>query len=98
MLEVKNLHVGYYKDLNILQGVHLQARQSQITAVLGPNGVGKSTLLKALFGFVKPQQGEILLAGKEIMGYPSHQLVNLGVEISRLFISWEGCPRIETAS
>ena len=79
MLEVKDLYVGYYKDLNILQGVHLHARKSEITAVLGPNGVGKSTLLKALFGFVRPQQGQILLAGQEIKGYPSHELVNLGV-------------------
>lgn len=79
MLEVKNLHVGYYKDLNILQGVSLGAQEAQITAVLGPNGVGKSTLLKSLFGFVKPQQGEIMLQGEDIVGVPSHQLVNLGV-------------------
>ncbi|MCL7453373.1 MAG: ABC transporter ATP-binding protein [Anaerolineae bacterium] len=79
MLEVSNLYVGYYKDLHILQGVSLRAREAQITAVLGPNGVGKSTLLKAIFGFVKPDQGQIRLQDRDIMGTRAHQLVNLGV-------------------
>ncbi len=79
MLEINNLHVGYYRDLTILQGVSLRARQGQITAVLGPNGVGKSTLLKAIFGFVKPQQGQVRFAGEDIAGTPAHQLVRLGI-------------------
>ncbi|MGD8996509.1 MAG: ABC transporter ATP-binding protein [Anaerolineae bacterium] len=79
MLEIDDLYVGYYKDLNILQGVSLTARTSQITAVLGPNGVGKSTLLKSIFGFVKPQGGEIRLAGQDIVGTPAHHLVGLGI-------------------
>lgn len=79
MLEIDDLYVGYYKDLNILQGVSLTARTSQITAVLGPNGVGKSTLLKSIFGFVKPQGGEIRFAGQNIVGTPAHHLVDLGI-------------------
>jgi len=79
MLEINDLHVGYYKDLNILQGVSLHARQAQITAVLGPNGVGKSTLLKSIFGFVKPQRGEVRFAGQDIAGTPAHHLVHLGI-------------------
>ncbi|MGD2166153.1 MAG: ABC transporter ATP-binding protein [Anaerolineae bacterium] len=79
MLDIKDLYVGYYKDLHILQGVSLSARDAQITAVLGPNGVGKSTLLKSIFGFVKPQQGAIRLDGEDIMGTPAHQLVDLGI-------------------
>lgn len=79
MLEINDLYVGYYKDLNILQDVSLRAREAQITAVLGPNGVGKSTLLKSIFGLVRPQQGEIRLTGQDIVGMPTHQLVNLGV-------------------
>ncbi|MGD8968456.1 MAG: ABC transporter ATP-binding protein [Anaerolineae bacterium] len=79
MLEIDHLYVGYYKDLNILQGVSLTARTSQITAVLGPNGVGKSTLLKSIFGFVKPQGGEIRFAGQNIVGTPAHHLVDLGI-------------------
>ena len=79
MLEIQDLYVGYYKDLNILQGVSLSAREAQITAVLGPNGVGKSTLLKSIFGFVKPQSGDIRLADQDIMGTPAHKLVDLGI-------------------
>jgi len=79
MLEIDQLHVGYYKDLNILQGISLKARDAQITAVLGSNGVGKSTLLKAIFGFVKPNKGEVRLEGRNIAGTPSHKMVDLGV-------------------
>jgi branched-chain amino acid transport system ATP-binding protein len=79
MLEINDLYVGYYKDLNILQGVSLRARQAQITAVLGPNGVGKSTLLKSIFGFIKPQRGEVRFAGQDIVGTPAHHLVRLGI-------------------
>lgn len=79
MLEIDDLYVGYYKDLNILQGVSVTARTSQITAVLGPNGVGKSTLLKSIFGFVKPQGGEVRFAGQNIVGTPAHHLVDLGI-------------------
>ncbi|HID62422.1 MAG TPA: ABC transporter ATP-binding protein [Anaerolineae bacterium] len=79
MLEINDLYVGYYKDLNILQGVSLRARDAQITAVLGPNGVGKSTLLKSIFGFVKPQRGEVRFAGQDIVGTPAHHLVRLGI-------------------
>jgi branched-chain amino acid transport system ATP-binding protein len=71
MLEIDDLHVGYYKDLNVLQGVSVRARERQITAVLGPNGVGKSTLLKSVYG--------VRLAGQDLLGVPSHQLVRLGV-------------------
>ena len=43
VLELRDLYVGYYKDLNILQALNIKARKNQITAILGANGVGKST-------------------------------------------------------
>ena len=79
MLEVKDLYVGYYKDLNILQGVNLNAQEGKITAVLGANGVGKSTLLKAIYGFLVPNGGEIILDGKNVLGIPTHKLIDLGL-------------------
>ena len=79
MLEAKDLYVGYYKDLNILQGVSLTAQEGKITTVLGANGVGKSTLLKAIYGFLRPNGGEILLEGKNIIGTPTYELINQGV-------------------
>jgi branched-chain amino acid transport system ATP-binding protein len=79
MLEVRDLYVGYYSDLFILQGVNVRAEAGKITTILGANGVGKSTLLKGIYGFLKPQRGEILLDSKPIMGTPTHQLIELGV-------------------
>jgi len=79
MIEIKDLYVGYYKDLDILRGVSLKADTAQITTVLGANGVGKSTLLKAIYGFLSPRAGQILLNGQDIMGTPSHELIKTGI-------------------
>ena len=67
-LEIKDLYVGYYKDLNILQGINLQAQRAKITTILGANGVGKSTLFKAIYGFLKPNKGQVLVGGGSCHG------------------------------
>lgn len=79
MLEVKDLHVGYYKDLNILQGVSITAEKAKITTVLGANGVGKSTLLKAIYGFLTPHSGEVLMEGQSMLGIPTHRRIDMGI-------------------
>jgi len=79
VLELKDLYVGYYRDLNILQALHIKARRNQITAVLGANGVGKSTALKAAFGFLRPNQGDVLLEGESIIDVPTHQRILKGL-------------------
>jgi len=79
MLEVSNLYVGYYKDLNILQDLELVARKGKISTILGANGVGKSTLLKAVFGFLKPNAGEILLNGRSILETPTYKRIQKGL-------------------
>jgi len=79
MLEVHDLYVGYYKDLHILQGVNLIARKARITAVLGANGVGKSTLLKAIYGFLPPASGELTLDGQTLKGIPTYQRIRMGL-------------------
>jgi branched-chain amino acid transport system ATP-binding protein len=79
VLETRDLYVGYYKDLNIIQGLNLKARRNQITAVLGANGVGKSTALKAAFGFLKPNRGDVLLEGESILNVPTHQRILKGL-------------------
>jgi len=78
-LEVKDLYVGYYRDLNILQGIDLKAEQGKITTILGANGVGKSTLFKAIYGFLKPNQGQVLLEGQEVTGVPTYKLIEMGL-------------------
>jgi branched-chain amino acid transport system ATP-binding protein len=79
VLETRNLYVGYYKDLNILQDLNIKARKNQITAILGANGVGKSTALKAVFGFLRPNGGEILLQGESIIDVPTHKRILKGL-------------------
>jgi branched-chain amino acid transport system ATP-binding protein len=79
MIEVRDLYVGYYKDLNILQGINVTAQEGKITTVLGANGVGKSTLLKAIYGFLRPNSGQIILDGKDVVNTPTHKLINLGI-------------------
>ena len=79
MIDVKDLYVGYYPDLHILQGLNISAEDGKITTVLGANGVGKSTLLKALYGFLRPHSGEIIYDGRDIVGTPTHRLIDLGI-------------------
>lgn len=79
VLEMKNLSVGYYRDLNILSDLDVKARKGQITTILGANGVGKSTALKAAFGFLKPSQGDILLGGESILDVPTHEKILKGL-------------------
>ena len=79
VLELRDLHVGYYRDLNIVQGLNIKARRHRITAVLGANGVGKSTALKAAFGFLRPNAGDVLLEGESILDVPTHQRIRRGL-------------------
>lgn len=79
MLEVRDLYVGYYEDLHILQGVSITAQTGKLTTILGANGVGKSTLLKAIYGFLRPAAGEVLLDERSLIGIPTHQRINMGI-------------------
>ena len=79
VLELRGLDVGYYKDLNILQDLNVKARKKQITTILGANGVGKSTALKAAFGFLKPNRGDVVLENESILGIPTHQRILKGL-------------------
>ncbi len=79
VLEIQNLYVGYYRDLNILQDITIKVRKNQITAILGANGVGKSTALKAIFGFLKPNGGDVLLEGESVLNVPAHQRILKGL-------------------
>ncbi len=79
LLKVENLYVGYYEDINILQGLSLEAEKQQITAVLGPNGVGKSTLLKSISGFLDPNSGDIKYKDNSITGIKPFKAITRGI-------------------
>ena len=91
LLEVKNVHAGYVKDLNILQGINFRIAPGELVAVIGPNGAGKSTLAKAIFGLLTPQQGQIIFKGKNIAGLKSDKIVKQGMcyvpQITNVFAS-----------
>ena len=78
MLEVKNLNVSY-GAINALHGVSLSVKAGSIVTLIGANGAGKSTTLRAISGLVKPRDGEILFNGKNISGQPAHEIVALGL-------------------
>lgn len=78
MLKVHDLSAGYYRDLLILRDLKIEARPG-ITAILGANGVGKSTLLKAIYGFLRPQSGTVELDDSDLLGLNTHEMVRAGV-------------------
>ena len=78
MLEVSNLHT-YYGPGHILQGVDLQIDEGKIAAVLGRNGVGKTTTVRSIMGIAPPKQGDVRLGGENIAGWPSHKIARAGV-------------------
>jgi branched-chain amino acid transport system ATP-binding protein len=77
-LEVKDLVTGY-GAITALNGVSLRVPAGSITAVLGANGAGKSSLLRSLSGLVRPRSGSVLLDGKEIAGRAPEDVVQLGM-------------------
>ncbi len=91
LLEVKNVHAGYVKDLNILQGINFRIASGELVAVIGPNGAGKSTLAKTIFGLLTPEQGQIIFKGKNIAGLKSNKIVRQGMcyvpQITNVFAS-----------
>jgi branched-chain amino acid transport system ATP-binding protein len=77
MLEVRELH-AYYGKSHILQGVSLNVKAGEVVSLLGRNGVGRSTTVKAIMGEVEPK-GDILFKGKNIARLPSYRIARLGL-------------------
>ncbi len=77
MLDVTDLH-AYYGKSHILQGVNLNIKEGEIVALLGRNGVGRSTTCKAVMGEVPPQ-GSVKFKGQEIAGKKAYEVANLGI-------------------
>lgn len=81
MLEVRNLCVAYGKH-QALRGVSLQVAKGELVVMLGANGAGKSSLLKAMGAMVRPLDGaSVLLAGRELTRLPAHQVVETGLAL-----------------
>ena len=78
MLEIKNLKVSY-GTITALHGISLSVKSGSIVTLIGSNGAGKSTTLRAISGLVKPQAGEIFYNGRSIAALPAHEIVRLGM-------------------
>lgn len=78
MLKVDNIHT-YYDESHVLQGVSLRVNEGEAVALLGRNGVGKSTTINSIIGFTPPRRGQITLRDVDITRQPSHRIAQLGV-------------------
>jgi branched-chain amino acid transport system ATP-binding protein len=78
MLEVDDLH-AYYGDSHVLQGVSLAVGPAECVALLGRNGAGKSTTLKAIVGLVPPRRGKISFRDRRIDGLPTYRVARAGI-------------------
>lgn len=78
MLEVANLSARYGRA-QILHDVALSVGANEVVALLGRNGAGKSTTMKAIMGMVRQKDGSIRLAGQEVLGQPSHAICRAGI-------------------
>lgn len=78
MLEVEDVN-AYYGEYQAIRDISLRVAEGQLVSIFGPNGHGKSTLLKTICGLMKPAGGVIRFDGREIQGLPSHKLVEMGI-------------------
>jgi branched-chain amino acid transport system ATP-binding protein len=78
VLRVDDLAAGYGEAV-VLDGVSFRAREGEVTCILGPNGVGKTTLLRTVMGLVAPRRGGVLLRGEPIHGLATHEIVRRGM-------------------
>ena len=78
MLRIEGLQ-AHYGASHILQGIDLTVPAGQISAVLGRNGVGKTTTVRSVMGLVPPSGGQVLLDGQNIAGWPPHLIARAGV-------------------
>jgi branched-chain amino acid transport system ATP-binding protein len=78
MFRIDNLHVHYGLS-HIIQGLTIEARPGEVVGIFGRNGVGKTTLLKAVAGWVRPSDGSVSLDGKRLDGLPPDRICRHGI-------------------
>lgn len=80
ILQVTDLEAGY-NGMSVLHGISFDVKEGEILAILGSNGVGKSTTLRAITGVIKPAGGRVVYQGEDITGLPSYKLVAKGISM-----------------
>ena len=80
MLDVKKLEVAY-GGIKAIKGIDFHVNEGELVTLIGANGAGKSSTLRALSGLIKPAGGAVTYKGQDITGVPSHALVGLGIAL-----------------
>jgi branched-chain amino acid transport system ATP-binding protein len=80
LLAIRGVRAGYDTG-DVLQGVDLDLHQGEVVALLGRNGVGKTTLMNTLMGLLRPREGSISLDGRELAGASPHEIARAGIAI-----------------
>jgi branched-chain amino acid transport system ATP-binding protein len=78
MLKIENLEVAY-GNIKAIKGISLEVNEGEIVTLIGSNGAGKSTTLKAISGILKPRSGSIIFNGERIEGIEGHEIVAKGI-------------------
>jgi branched-chain amino acid transport system ATP-binding protein len=78
MLKIENLVINY-GAIKAIKGINVEVKKGEIVTLIGANGAGKSTILRAISSILKPASGKIILDGKDITGKPPHKIVELGI-------------------
>ena len=77
-IEAKGVH-AYYDTSHVLRGIDLTVGRGEIVSLMGRNGMGKTTTLRALLGLIRPRQGTVLVHGRDMTGAPTHQVALAGI-------------------
>ncbi|KZB67824.1 MULTISPECIES: ABC transporter ATP-binding protein [Thalassospira] len=77
-LEVKDIYAAY-DSADVLEGVSLKVPAGKITCLLGSNGAGKSTIIRAILGLTPPRSGDIQIDGQSLIGLPTHKIISAGI-------------------
>jgi len=99
ILEVKDLNV-YIKASHILRNVSIEVGEKEVVCLIGRNGAGKTTILRTIMGFLKPEVGSIKFKGEELKGRAPHEIALKGIapEESEIFADLTTFENIEIAT
>ena len=78
LLEVEDIHT-YYGESHILEGVSIEVEQDEVVALMGRNGVGKTTTIRSILQLTPPRSGTIRYDGTDLVGKRTHEVANLGI-------------------
>jgi branched-chain amino acid transport system ATP-binding protein len=81
MLELVDVHT-YYAENHILRGISMEVKAGSVVALLGRNGMGKTTTVRSIIGFTPPRSGVVRFKGKVISGLPSYQICQMGLALA----------------